>query len=348
MVDLGPCKDLDAGERLQPGSRGVLLAVLDGMGGTQAGDRAAEIAAQVLKQQMEGAKAEDEARLADALVRGLFEANVAILDEGRRIPERRGMGTTLTAAVLLDRSLILAHVGDSRAYLFRKDTLQQLSVDQSLLPPETLDRDGRLVGGQRGHSNVILQALGIGEFLEPMVARAELSDGDVLLLCTDGLSAQVGDELIATLLHERQERLPEAATELIALANRFGGQDNATVVLARLGEPPTGEPEAASPSDPPGPMAQPKEAPPGIVLQPLLPPSLKEHLHRRAVRHTLTMTGIVVLLLVILVGLVLLIQGCTLSTSGPRLHATLDRSSSTEGTGPQPALPVRRTPCSRW
>jgi protein phosphatase len=222
------------GESAYPG---FLLAVADGMGGAKAGEVASRLAVETLARSISerirshGATAADPVEVGKASV---LEANEHILRDGERDHAREGMGTTLTVAWILGRHAELFQVGDSRAYLFRAGRLEQLTKDQSLVGK--LIEDGILseeeaerVAGR----HIILQALGSEEALDVVHRRISLEKDDVLLLCTDGLSGLLRREAMEAALR-RHPVLSDACNGLIESAEREGGTDNITCLLARL------------------------------------------------------------------------------------------------------------------
>lgn len=238
---------LDGGEEeVRPGPRGVLLVVADGMGGEAAGGLASEIAVdRILDRMVEGAQ-DGEATLsiqgdprhfAGRLKRAVEEANLFIHRHAEENPAFRGMGTTVTAAGVLQDELFLAQVGDSRAYLVREGETVQLTRDQSLL--QHLLDSGQITEEEAERSerrNVILQALGPSPTVSVDLTVQRLRRGDALVLCSDGLSGLVRREEIGRLVAE-DRNLEEVCTELIDLANGRGGPDNVTVLLARFEGP---------------------------------------------------------------------------------------------------------------
>jgi protein phosphatase len=234
-------------ERHVVGARGTLLAVCDGMGGAAAGEVASALAADVIYEEMAHApeSAGDRAIMGRLLRRAVRAANLRVHEESKKQRGRRGMGTTLSAGFVWGGALVLAQVGDSRAYLWRSGTLVQLTRDQSGV--SALVQAGRLTAEEaKGFigANVILQALGVDEDVEVSLSLAELRQGDVLLICSDGLTGPVNDESVRAAL-AAHENVGEATRALIDAARAGGGPDNVTVVLARfLGEglpPPGGE-----------------------------------------------------------------------------------------------------------
>jgi protein phosphatase len=214
-----------------------LFAIADGMGGAQAGELASRLAAAAIE---EGARSLDGEQAVVGVVR---TANARIFERALQDPAVAGMGTTATVALVDEHAgtLTLAHVGDSRAYLFREDSLEQLTTDHSLVGE--LVRSGRLTEAEAAvhpHRSVITRALGTEADVEVDTRTVKLRAGDLLLLCSDGLSAMVRDDQIVRLLRETGAAPPQAADALVRAANAAGGEDNVTVVIVELleGEPP--------------------------------------------------------------------------------------------------------------
>jgi protein phosphatase len=217
-------------------ARAPVFVVADGMGGAQAGEVASRIAIEAFESGLGDAGSPEE-RLA---VR-VREANRQIYDRSRAEEGREGMGTTLTAAYLDDGSVAIAHVGDSRAYLFRDGELTRLTRDHSLV--DELVRRGKLTEEQAAEHpqrSIITRALGPEPNVEVDTWTYPVRPGDVLLLCSDGLTSMVPEERIAELLGS-SESLDQAGDRLIDEANEAGGRDNITVVLCRIEDVPVGE-----------------------------------------------------------------------------------------------------------
>lgn len=213
--------------------RGVVFAVCDGMGGAAAGEVASQMAVDILVEAMRrGGPPKNRDSLARRLVSAVEEAGRRIFDAAQRERSRRGMGTTATVAVLVDRVMFLAEVGDSRAYLLRKGELRQLTKDQSLV--NQLIEAGHLTEDEAEafeHSNIILQALGTSETVQVDLTFVELRRGDRLLLCSDGLSGLLHVDTLRTTLDELKDPA-ECSAKLIEYAETAGGHDNITVVVA--------------------------------------------------------------------------------------------------------------------
>jgi PPM family protein phosphatase len=227
----------DAERAYDIGERGLLLIVADGMGGAAAGELASEMATKTIYEQLltswlresEVTGQKFAARLKDAVE----TANLEIHNYAKTHPENRGMGTTCTAVGILGEHLYLSQVGDSRAYLVREGRAHQLTKDQSLM--QRLVEAGELTEEEAAQSerrNIILQALGPDAKIKVDLTHQEIRRGDVLVLCSDGLSGQVKKEEIARTVQDEPD-LPAVCDRLIALANERGGPDNITVVVAR-------------------------------------------------------------------------------------------------------------------
>ncbi|MGZ4176413.1 MAG: Stp1/IreP family PP2C-type Ser/Thr phosphatase [Solirubrobacteraceae bacterium] len=209
--------------------RAPLFVVADGMGGAQAGEVASKLAVEEFHEALP-----DQGSAEERLTDRIRAANRRIFDLSRTEHEHAGMGTTLTAAYLDDDHLAVAHVGDSRAYIFRDGELGRLTQDHSLV--EELLRQGKLTEEQAAEHpqrSIITRALGIEGDVEVDTWSYPVQAGDVVLLCSDGLTSMIGEEQIVQIL--RSERsLDRAADRLIGAANDAGGRDNITVVLFRL------------------------------------------------------------------------------------------------------------------
>jgi protein phosphatase len=221
-----------------------LFAVADGMGGHRAGEVASATALEALRAAVAAGRP-----ISDAIA----SANSAVFAKAHDDENLRGMGTTLTAAVLTDgNSIVIGHVGDSRAYRFHADELEQITEDHSLV--EELVREGRLTPEQavvHPQRSIITRALGVDEDVQVDVYPLELDPGDRVLLCSDGLTTMVRPTDIARIL--RRERDPQRAADmLIDAANAAGGEDNVSAVIV----------EAAPDDSPPHSVADPTSATP--------------------------------------------------------------------------------------
>jgi protein phosphatase len=242
--------DLDAGslvDAVEPWvssvDRGALLIVCDGMGGVEGGEVASELAAQVIWREMkQTTSTKDPEVFARLLRRATRIANHDVHAMSKREPGLRGMGTTVSAAGVVGDRLVVATVGDSRAYVLRDGTLVQVTRDQSL--QSALLAAGQTPAEAERAGSAILQALGVGADVEPSLSIVELRRGDRVLLCSDGLHGLVGDPALALLLAAPHTVL-ESVTLLVTAARAAGGSDNITAVVADLGgerlDPPRGE-----------------------------------------------------------------------------------------------------------
>ena len=238
-----PLPDIDA----------CLLLVCDGVGGKNSGEIASQTAIAVfaeLAAQQKFALLSDDSMRSLLLNMAVLRAHKAIADLAQREPQHQGMATTLSLALVQNERLTLAQVGDSRVYLFRHGKLTQLSRDQTLA--DDLLASGRIAPADYAthpDRNVLSQALGVeavGQPLEPVISEFPLSDEDLLLLCTDGLTDMVTDAGISHVLQTQLNglsamhiatqgvALDELGTQLIEAALAAGGRDNVSLVLAHI------------------------------------------------------------------------------------------------------------------
>jgi PPM family protein phosphatase len=207
-----------------------LFAVADGMGGAQAGEVASKLAATALEGESfhAGSGLEEVGLL-------IQEANRRIYDRASTDPTASGMGTTMTVALVDGMTVTIGHVGDSRAYLVRGEQMEQLTDDHSLV--NELLKTGKLseqeaqVHPQR---SVITRAVGTDPDVDVDGFTIEAEEGDVFLICSDGLSDMVADEEILEIVHTNRDNLEKAVQGLVAAANRGGGEDNITAVAFRV------------------------------------------------------------------------------------------------------------------
>lgn len=227
------------GVRTHPsGPLGSLFMVADGMGGAAAGEIASAMATEVVLKELDArwrhAAAHDGETFARAIKTAAEAANARIHRYASEHPENRGMGTTATIAGLLGDTLYLAQVGDSRAYLVRGGVAQQITKDQSLM--QKLVEAGELTVEEAEVSerrNIILQALGPEPVVKVDLTHQRIRHGDVLVLCSDGLSGQIRAADISSAVMQEPD-LARACGRLIDLANEHGGPDNITVIAARF------------------------------------------------------------------------------------------------------------------
>ncbi len=211
-----------------------LFVVADGMGGHQAGDVASRLASETFLNAYRSLRKKG-TDIAAAMEQAVRRANSGVFRKAASDVEKRGMGTTFSALVVAGMKGYIAHVGDSRIYLVRRNRIKRLTTDHSFV--EKLVEEGRISADEaREHpqKNVLYMSLGARESFSPeMIHDLALEDGDGLLLCSDGLSNMVDDE---ALLNAAMGDYPEQAAEaLVRLANERGGADNITVQIVRLG-----------------------------------------------------------------------------------------------------------------
>jgi protein phosphatase len=209
-------------------ARDPLFAVADGMGGHIAGDVASATAVELIAERADQDMPHTTAELA-AIVRG---ANAAIWEKAQSDPSLKGMGTTCTLALLEDHELHIAHVGDSRAYLYRGSELSQVTEDHTLV--SRMVREGRLKpeeAERHPQRSIITRALGVDADVEVDELSVAIEEGDRFLLCSDGLSDYVEDSVIAETLLANPDR-KTAAAELVHRTLENGAPDNVTVIVA--------------------------------------------------------------------------------------------------------------------
>jgi len=223
-----------------------LFAVADGMGGAQAGELASSLAAAALRGQGVGGAT------AERIVALIQEANRRVFERAIADASASGMGTTITVALVEGDRVVFGHVGDSRAYLIRHGQLHQVTDDHSLVAE--LVRSGRLSPEEaesHPQRSVITRVLGTDPEVDVDTIAIDGRPGDLFLLCSDGLSSMVDERTILDITERRRHDLDRAAEELVAAANRGGGEDNITAILFEiLTEGDTQTLPAAPPAEP--------------------------------------------------------------------------------------------------
>ncbi len=208
-----------------------LFAIADGMGGAQAGEVASRLATAALKEA--GANGGGEQRIADLIQK----ANRRVYDRSSSDPNTSGMGTTITVALVEDDHVAFGHVGDSRAYLIRQAQMEQLTEDHSLvnelLKTGKLSREEAETHPQR---SVITRALGTDPDVDVDTFSVRAEDGDLFLLCSDGLTDMVSEDSILDVVERNRGDIDAALRALVKAANRGGGQDNITVVAFEIAD----------------------------------------------------------------------------------------------------------------
>lgn len=211
-------------------TRGHVFVVCDGMGGHEAGQIASELTCKTFIYEYLYHPSPNPSVAIESAVRA---ANRLVLDIARAMPSRRGMGTTLSALATIQGAALVAHVGDSRVYRLRGTELEQLTVDHTWI--EEALRSGAISQEEAAlhpYRHVLQRAIGTEENLKVDVLESDLREGDVFLLCTDGITNHVTNERIAEIL--RSEPPSAACWQLVSDALAGGGSDNATAILVRV------------------------------------------------------------------------------------------------------------------
>ena len=208
------------------------LAVLaDGMGGHQAGEVASRMAIDVITGTFDSGRIGDAAAISDAIQK----ANAAIHEAAESRPDYKGMGSTVVVTVFRGKRLYIGHVGDSRLYRLRRNTLEPLTKDHSVV--QELVNRGLFTAEEARQSlakNLVTRALGVDPTIEVETSEADVEDGDTYLLCSDGLTDVVDDEEIREILKNARTDVDTAARRLVERANENGGPDNISVILVHL------------------------------------------------------------------------------------------------------------------
>ncbi|BAF59965.1 MAG: Stp1/IreP family PP2C-type Ser/Thr phosphatase [Pelotomaculum sp.] len=232
VTDTGPVRAANEDSLIVSPEIG-LFAVADGMGGHQAGEVASSMALVLMERELKKRLGNGE-RPENALIDSVKEANRSIYELALRNPRLAGMGTTVTACLRCLNEILVAQVGDSRAYLLRDGLIVRLTEDHSLV--QELVKNGGITEEQalsHPHRNVLTRALGTSPFLEVDLKRVGIKPGDLLLLCTDGLSGYLrAEEIMSTVF--TSPGLEAAVQTLLLKAFQYGGTDNVTIILVEL------------------------------------------------------------------------------------------------------------------
>ena len=222
-----------------------LVVLADGMGGYNAGEVASGIAVSVVMteicQHLQNASPTDRDdatgdELGALLLRdNICKANASIFQAAQSQPQYAGMGTTIVSGLFYDNRVVVGHVGDSRMYRLRGETLETITRDHSLLQEQI---DGGMISIEDArlskNKNLVTRAVGIDAEVEPEIHLHDVQVGDIYLLCSDGLNDMVEDEDIQSTLYAMQSNLPLATEQLIQMANDNGGRDNVSVILVKV------------------------------------------------------------------------------------------------------------------
>ncbi len=217
-----------------------LLVVADGMGGHASGETASRLAAQALRdyfrqnRSLIGDRDASYSATTNRLSAAVQHANRVVYEAARSLPELSGMGTTIAAAVIAENQLSIAHIGDSRVYLVRSGSIEQLTDDHSLVQEQV--RQEKITKEEAARSeikNILTRALGIDAEAKPDLCELTALNGDIVLLCSDGLYNMVSDEKMLEVISSASNA--QAACDLlIDAANENGGKDNVSVVVGYL------------------------------------------------------------------------------------------------------------------
>jgi len=203
------------------------------MGGHAAGEVASQIAASTVEQSI--ASNESGLAMEELLQLAVLKANASVYETQKQRVECRGMGSTLTVLVFLDSHYYIAHVGDSRAYLYRNNALSQLTRDHSLVWP--LFESGILTKddiSRHPQKNLITRSIGTQPQVEPDIQKGAALEGDIFLLCSDGLTDVLSDRDILNVLSNADKNPQELSDIIVNAANEGGGPDNITAVVVHL------------------------------------------------------------------------------------------------------------------
>ena len=222
-----------------------IVVLADGMGGYNAGEVASGMATSLIasglteswtKDALAKLSRDDAMALAQAVLqKQVARANKAIFDAAEKDPHCAGMGTTLVACLFYDNFLAVGHIGDSRLYRMRNDALEQVTRDHSLLQEQI---DSGLITKEDARSshnkNLVTRAVGIDPEVEAEIHTHEVQEGDIFLLCSDGLNDMIEDDEIQMTLIALRSNLDLTAQQLIQAANDAGGRDNVSVMLVKV------------------------------------------------------------------------------------------------------------------
>ncbi len=241
-TDVGVVRSGNEDNFLMLADRGIFI-VADGMGGHAAGEVASEMAVHIVAEELGSYRGLTDEELAARMHNAIRKANEAIFSRTLSEHDKRGMGTTLTALVLLPDRYLIGQVGDSRAYLLRSDRLRQITKDHSYVQEQV---DAGLLTPEQArvhpYSNVITRCVGAGMEVTPDIYFGDLESEDLLLLASDGLTGMLEDEQLRRLL--KADGGPQRAVDqMISEANRRGGLDNITAIVIRIetSDTPSGE-----------------------------------------------------------------------------------------------------------
>lgn len=213
------------------GSLPNLFIVADGMGGHNAGDYASRFCVESITDNIRNSGIESPIALIEEAIK---DTNDKLYEISKQEVDYEGMGTTLVIATICGKDMYVANIGDSRLYVISKD-IRQITEDHSLV--QAMVRTGELNRDEaKSHpnKNIITRALGTNEIAQPDFFEVELADGDIVLMCSDGLTNMLNDETIEQLIRENADDPKVAAETLVKQANKNGGKDNITVIIVKV------------------------------------------------------------------------------------------------------------------
>ncbi len=231
-TDTGRVRDMNEDAILSDAESGIFI-LADGMGGHQAGEVASAIAVKEAHEYLKDHLGEITEAGAEKLLAGAaYTANMAVFKKSRTDASLSGMGTTFVAVLIQEDEANICNVGDSRAYLVR-DEIRQLTIDHTVA--EEFFQKGLLtkndISGYYRH--ILTRALGISEYIEPELFRLEIKKGDILILCSDGLTDMIDDGGIMNIIKKNYDDINAAADELVNEANNKGGRDNISLIVIK-------------------------------------------------------------------------------------------------------------------
>ena len=208
-----------------------LFIVADGMGGHNAGDYASRFCVEFFTEYIKNSDIESPIALIEEAIK---VTNDKLYEKSKQEPDYEGMGTTFVVATICKDEMYVANIGDSRLYVIGKE-IRQITEDHSLVQAMVrtgeLDRDEAKV---HPNKNIITRALGTNEAAQPDYFEVELIDGDIVLMCSDGLTNMLNDEMIEQIIRENADDPKTASETLVKQANQHGGKDNITVIIVKV------------------------------------------------------------------------------------------------------------------
>lgn len=209
-----------------------VFIVADGMGGHNAGDFASEFCVEKVIDTIKKSKLKTPISIFENAIK---KANESLIKEAESKPELDGMGTTMVAATIVNDIMYVANIGDSRLYVIDKKEIRQITEDHSLV--EAMVKTGEIKRSDaRFHpnKNIITRALGANPYVPPDYFEVQLKKGDVVLMCSDGLSNMIDDEEIKEIVNDSGCEFKETSVKLVEKANDYGGKDNITIIMVRF------------------------------------------------------------------------------------------------------------------